>query len=154
LGNGFPVSAIVMRREVADILESRGLRYAQSHQNDPLGCVVAQEVIRIMQEENWVERGAVLAAHFLQGLRNLSDKHKIIKDVRGRGMLLGLELHPHKKITVETLYYALLEKGFLVGYYPAGNLLRFDPALTIDKDTLDQFLIVLDLVLEQTEFSL
>lgn len=153
LGNGYPVSAVAMSRAVGDSLENTGLRYAQSHQNDPLGCAVAKEVIHILQEEGWVERGAELGAYFLQGLQSLAEKHSLIKDVRGRGMLLGLEIHQHPKITVEMLYHELLEKGFLVGYYPAGNLLRFDPALTIEKESLDHFLKVLDGVLDQVELS-
>ena len=151
LGNGYPVSAVAMNTVVAESLENSGLRYAQSHQNDPLGCAVAQEVIRIMQEEGWVEQGAELGAYFLQELQSLAGKHSIIKNVRGRGMLLGMEIHQHPKITVEVLYHALLEKGFLVGYYPAGNLLRFDPALTIEKESVDHFLKVLDGVLDQVE---
>lgn len=153
LGNGYPVSAVAMSRAVGDSLENTGLRYAQSHQNDPLGCAVAKEVIHILQEEGWVERGAEVGAYFLQGLQSLAEKHSIIKDVRGRGMLLGLEIHQDPKITVEMLYHELLEKGFLVGYYPAGNLLRFDPALTIEKESLDHFLKVLDGVLDQVKFK-
>ena len=149
LGNGYPVSAVAMRREVADILECGGLRYAQSHQNDPLGCAVACEVIRIMKEENLVVRGAELGAYFLQGLQTLAKKHPIVKDARGRGMLLGLELQPHENLSVEVLYHALLEKGFLVGFYPAGNFLRMDPALTIERESIDQFLNVLNLILNQ-----
>jgi len=147
LGNGYPVSAVAMSKEVAEKLETSGLRYAQSHQNDPLGCAVAGEVIRIMLKEDWVVRGAELGTYFLKGLRRLANTHPIIKDVRGRGMLLGVELHPHQKMTVEALYYALLEKGFLVGFYPAGNVLRLDPALTIDKESIDQFLNCLDSIL-------
>jgi acetylornithine aminotransferase len=147
LGNGYPVSAVAMRKEVAEILESSGLRYAQSHQNDPLGCAVAGEVIRIMQEEDWVVRGAELGAYFMEGLHRMANIHPIIRDVRGRGMLLGVELHPHEEMTVEALYYALLEKGFLTGYYPAGNILRLDPALTIEKESIDQFLNCLDSIL-------
>ncbi len=149
LGNGYPVSAVVMRREVAEKLEAIGLRYAQSHQNDPLGCSVAKEVIAILQEENLVERGAKLGAYFLTGLQHLAEKHAIVKDARGRGMLLGLELHTQGVLSVEMLYHALLQRGFLVGYYPAGNILRLDPALTIEPELIDQFLDCLDTILAQ-----
>ena len=153
LGNGYPVSAVAMSKVVADRLEKSGLRYAQSHQNDPLGCAVAGEVIRIMQEGKWVERGAEMGAYLLRGLQSLADKYPIIKDVRGRGMLLGVELHPHQELTVEALYYALLDKGFLTGYYPAGNVLRLDPALTIEKQLIDQFLKAIDLILSESEIE-
>jgi len=68
-------------------------------------------------------------------------------------MLLGLELQPHENLSVEVLYHAMLEQGFLVGIYPAGNILRFDPALTIEKESLDLFQKNLDLVLDKEVVS-
>jgi acetylornithine/succinyldiaminopimelate/putrescine aminotransferase len=62
-------------------------------------------------------------------------------------MLLGLEFHPHEKITVAWMYHALLEKGFLVGYYPAENLLRFDPSLTMEKENISSLIESLDDIL-------
>jgi len=138
LGNGYPVSAVALRGEIAARLEQSGFRYAQSHQNDPLGCVVAQEVITLMREGQWVERGQVLGAAFLAGLQRL--QYPVVKEARGRGLLLALELQPHPTFTVADAYHALLERGFLVGYYPAGNVLRFDPALTIGEDDITQLL--------------
>lgn len=138
LGNGYPVSAVAMSRDVAERLEESGLRYAQSHQNDPLGCAVAKEVIAVLREENWIERGSAMGALFLDALNQLQERHAIIKEARGRGMLLALELHPHENFSVTAAYHALLEKGFLVGYYPAGNILRFDPSLTIEAENVDR----------------
>jgi acetylornithine/succinyldiaminopimelate/putrescine aminotransferase len=63
-----------------------------------------------------------------------------VKEARGRGLLLALELQPHPIFTVADAYHALLERGFLVGYYPAGNVLWFDPALTIGEDDITQLL--------------
>ncbi len=144
LGNGYPVNAVALCREIAEPFENSGLRYAQSHQNDPLGCAVAQEVINILREESWIVRGEEIGKYFLKGLQSLAKKHPIVKDVRGCGMLLGLELQPHESFSVEVLYHTLLEQGFLVGYYPAGNILPMDPSLTIERESIDQFLKVLD----------
>ncbi len=148
LGNGYPVSAVAMKQEIAEKLEDSGFHYAQSHQNDPLGCAVAREVIAILREENWVERGNAVGAYFLEGLKRLEEKCAVVKEARGRGMLLALEFHPHESISVAWAYQALLETGFLVGYYPAGNVLRFDPSLTIDKEDVIRLLECLDSILE------
>ncbi len=148
LGNGYPVSAVAMKREVAEKLEASGLRYAQSHQNDPLGCVVAKEVIAALRAGNWIERGRAVGQSFLEGLKGLQEKHAVVKDARGRGMLLALEFHPHEFVSAAWAYQALLEKGFLVGYYPAGNLLRFSPSLTIDENDITNLLESLDSILE------
>jgi acetylornithine/N-succinyldiaminopimelate aminotransferase len=149
LGNGYPVSAIAMKRNIAEKLENSGFHYVQSHQNDPLGCAIAKEVIATFREGNWVERGNVVGTYFLDGLKQLEEKYDIVKEARGRGMLLALEFHPHERFSAETAYHALLERGFLVGYSPAGNILRFDPALTISKDDIVLLLKNLDHILKE-----
>jgi acetylornithine aminotransferase len=148
LGNGYPVSAVAMKRDVAEKLENSGFRYVQSHQNDPLGCSVAQEVIAVLCEENWVERGDAIGAYFLERLKQLGERHALVKEARGRGMLLALEFHPHETFSATSASQSLLEQGFLVGYYPAGNILRFDPALTIEKKDVAHLLDCLDRILE------
>lgn len=144
LGNGYPVSAVAMRREVAEKLEQDGFHYVQSHQNDPLGCAIAGEVIAIFREEFWVEKGDAKGQWFLDGLKQLK-QHATVKDVRGRGMELALEFHP--QLSAAAVYQTLLEKGFLVGYYSAGNILRFDPALTIEQEDIAHLLECLDSML-------
>jgi acetylornithine aminotransferase len=151
LGNGYPVSAVAMRCDIAEGLEDSGFHYAQSHQNDPLGCAVVKEVIATLGEENLIKRGNTVGTFFLQGLKQLEEKHSVVKEARGRGMLLGLELCPHERLSVQSAYRRLLEYGFLVGYYPAGNVLRFDPALTIDKDDITHFLESLDRILNDAD---
>ena len=148
LGNGYPVSAVAMRRNIAERLEHAGFHYAQSHQNDPLGCAVARRVMTILREEEWIARGNRIGAVFLQGLKALADKHDVVKEARGRGMLLGLELHPDERLPVQSVYEMLLEDGFLVGYYSAGNVLRFDPALTIEDKDITSLLESLDKILD------
>ncbi len=148
LGNGYPVSAVAMKREVAEKLESSGFHYAQSHQNDPLGAAVAKEVIAILREGNWVEKGNAVGMGFLEGLKRLEAKHKIVKEARGRDLLLALELHPREGFSAASVYQVLLEKGFLVGYNPAGNVLRFDPALTVEEKDIRRLLKCLDSLLD------
>ncbi len=150
LGNGYPVSAVAMKSEIARKLEDSGFHYAQSHQNDPLGCVVAKEVIATLGEENLIERGSAVGAFFLEGLKQLATNHSVVKEVRGRGMLLGLELHPHEHLSAQSVYRMLLESGFIVGYYPAGNLLRFSPALTMHKENITHLLENLDRILSES----
>jgi len=146
LGNGYPVSAVAMTRGLAEQLETGGFRYAQSHQNDPLGCAVARQVIAVLREEGWIERGRAIGGDLLNKLKQLAEKRTAVKEARGRGLLLGLELHP-EHLSAESAYGMLLEKGFLVGYYPAGNVLRFDPALTIDEPDIARLLVALDTTL-------
>ncbi len=147
IGNGYPVSVVAMKQEIAEKLENSGFHYAQSHQNDPLGCAVVKEVIAVFRTENMVERGKAVGEHFLKSLKLLREKYSIVKEARGRGMLLALEFQPHQSFSATSAYHALLEKGFLVGYYPAGNILRLSPALTIEEDDITQFLASMDSIL-------
>lgn len=144
LGNGYPISAVVMKQEIAEKLEESGFRYAQSHQNDPLGSIIVQEVITVFQEENWLEKGQAMGDYFLEELKQLEAKYEIVKEARGRGLLLALEFHPHEAFSVTTAYRKMLDQGFLVGYYPTGNTLRFSPALTISKDDITALLESID----------
>ena len=147
LGNGYPVSAVSIKHDLAEQLEKKGMHYVQSHQNDPLGCAIAKEVISIIRDENLIVRAQRIVKYFLNGLQNLKKKHNIIKDVRGRGMISGMELHPDKLFTSNDLYNLLLENGFITGNYTAGNLIRFDPALTIPESDIDSFLAGLSTIL-------
>lgn len=152
LGNGYPVSAIAIQQEVAEKLEALGFYYVQSHQNDPLGCAIAREVITVFREEGWVEQCAQTGQYFLDRLKGLEEKYEIAKEARGRGMLLGLAFNPHESFSAEPAHQALLEKGFLAGYNPKGNLLRFDPALVTRKEEIDALLEGLDQILCSLSF--
>lgn len=147
LGGGYPVSAVALRPAVADALEGGGFRYAQSHQNDPLGCAVVREVLAVMRDEGLVERGAALGAWFLDRLALLASRHPAVHDVRGRGLLLAVEVRPDAPVDVARLYAELLEMGFLVGYYPDGRILRLDPPLVVTRDQLERFVQALDGIL-------
>jgi len=142
------VSAVAMKREIAQKLEASEFHYVQSHQNDPLGCSIAKEVIATFREEGWVERGKAKGECFLEGLKQLQNKHDLVKEARGRGMLLALEFHPRTDFSAALAYHALLEEGFLVGYYSAGNILRFDPALTIEEEDITNLLECLNVILK------
>lgn len=136
LGDGYPVSAVAMNKDIAINLEEMDFHYVQSHQNDPLGCAIASEVISIMRDENLLERANEIGGFFFSELKKLQDKFEIVKDVRARGMLLGIEFSLPENKSVYSIYESLVEAGFLVGDYSKGNLLRFDPSLTIEKENI------------------
>lgn len=131
LGNGYPVSAILMSKDIAHLIEQRNFLYAQSHQNDPLGCAIGNEVIKIMQEDNMMDLSKELGDFFLNQLQKIKDSCKIIKDIRGRGPMLAIELGIDG--ISEKIFNRMLENGFFIGVVPSFNVLRFSPALTISK---------------------
>jgi acetylornithine/N-succinyldiaminopimelate aminotransferase len=134
LGNGYPVSVVVMSPMVAEELETMEFHYAQSHQNDPLACAVAREVIRVIREEGLVERSKKVGSYFLKELCDLVEKYDVMKEARGRGLLLGLEFHDDRdSFSLQRMFLRLFEAGFIVGYKPIACLLRFLPPLTIQE---------------------
>lgn len=134
IGNGYPVSAAAVSRAVAARLQGTGFKYAQSHQNDPLGAAIALEVIRTMADDELVTRAAELGARFLERLQGLVD-HELFLAVRGKGLMFGLDLDGPE--TAGEIQDRLLEKGYII--CNRGSLFRIDPPLIIHTDTLQGF---------------
>jgi len=146
LGNGYPVSAVAVDSRIAEAIERLGFHHAQSHQNDPLGCAVAREVLRVMSDESWIERGNQVGTYFLQKLKTL-ERFECIKEARGRGMLLALEFHQNTHPHVAKVFDALLERGFIVACAVSRDFLRFDPPLILQSDHVDQLIECLETIM-------
>ncbi len=150
LGNGYPVSAVAMRKEITTELENNKFHYVQSHQNDPLGCAVAGEVIRIIREEALVNRSYKLGGRLFSRLNELKDRFSFIKEVRGRGLMVSLEFsRADDNLNVETISDEMLKRGFIIGFNPTANLIRFLPPLTIEEGEIEAMVENLNMVLEK-----
>lgn len=150
LGNGYPVSAVAMKNNIADHLEKSNFHYIQSHQNDPLGCSIALEVIRVIKQEALIERSASLGEYFIAQLHQIKEQHKIIKEIRGRGLMIGIEFTGnHDKFSTKSVYQRMLDRRFLVGYSQNLRMIAFHPALTIEKQIIEDFVEQLDNVLKE-----
>ncbi len=150
LGNGYPVSAVAMRHNIARKLEESGFHYIQSRQNDPLGCAVAKEVINVIRDEELIQRGSSAGAALLGHLHEMKDDYKAIKDVRGRGLMVSIELFgdANRSANSTHVYHGMLERGILVGHNPQRNIIRFLPPLTIEESEIAGLVTNLQQVLE------
>jgi len=144
LGNGYPVSVLALDADIALQLKSKGFHYAQSHQNDPLGCAVANEVITILKETQLIERSAELGKMFVDQLNMLINSHSVISAVRGRGLMISLTFDQEKPEIAQRMFTSLLKGGFIVGCKPAHNLLRFLPPLNIAREEITTLTSTLD----------
>lgn len=141
LGNGYPVSAVAMRCDIAEVVQRSGFHYVQSHQNDPLGCAIALAVMRVIQREALVERGARIGRHLRSQLEAIGRRHKAITDVRGTGLMLAMEFDDGGTgATTTGVYHAMLRQRYLVGYNPDLHIVRLYPALTIEDHIVADFL--------------
>jgi acetylornithine aminotransferase len=150
LGNGYPVSAVGVSRKICDLLEKSSFAYAQSHQNDPLGCAVAKEVIRVINEKGLLEQATRRGKYLLEKLSNLKNIHSCIKEVRGIGLLCAIEFKDSiDEETVSIIHRRLFDAGFVVGLKLATNVMRFYPPLIIEEDMIDAMIKALNDILEQ-----
>jgi acetylornithine aminotransferase len=146
LGNGYPVSAVTVNKEVADEFNKNPFRYAQSHQNDPLGCAIGLEVIKTIEENKMLDACQNTGAYFKKELAVLKGRHRDkIKEVRGRGLMLALELAD--VIDGSQIDKKLFDNGLIVGF--KANTFRFLPPLIITKNDIDKLTRTIDRLLNQ-----
>lgn len=135
LGNGYPISGVLMRKEWADQIEKTDFHYVQSHTDDPIGCLVARKVVSLMLSENAVEKSHLSGEYFKSKLAEVQSKTQKIEEIRGRGLMVAIKLK--EPVRAKTVFNQLLEKGCFVGCSEAANLIRFYPALNISHSDLD-----------------
>jgi acetylornithine aminotransferase len=136
LGNGYPVSVTAISKRVSELLESKQFLYSQSHQNDPLGASVAKEVIDTIIDKNLVERSSKLGKAIINQLIDIKDSYSIIQEIRGRGLMIAIELTRFAEI----VHKELLNQGFILAKRSGVEVLRMDPALTIKEQDIALFL--------------
>ena len=129
LGGGFyPVSAVLAAKEILGVFEPGD--HGSTFGGNPLACAIAREALRVLMDEQLVERSAQLGSYFLEKLRTLDSA--VIREVRGRGLWMGIEL------TVDARKYceALKEEGVLCKE-THGKIIRIAPPLVILKQEID-----------------
>jgi acetylornithine aminotransferase len=141
LGNGYPISCVSITHEMSEIFNKNPFRYAQSHQNDPLGCAIGLEVINIMDNDDLIRHSFEKGNYFKDELLKLQQKHQDkICEIRARGLMIAIEFKSGVK--VEDIYYQLIEKGLIVGQKE--QVLRFMPPLIIEKAHIDLLINAID----------
>ena len=146
IGGGLPVSAVVTTADVETRCDGI-LRHVQSHQNDPFSGRIATTVISILQEEGLVTRVAELGEYLLNGLRGLQSEHSEIWDVRGKGLMIGVELDRTFAPKGEAIERRLREAGFIVDYQPHAATFRLFPPYVISRGEIDRFLNAFEAVI-------
>jgi 4-aminobutyrate aminotransferase len=149
LANGFPIGVTVARPEVADAM--KGLTISTFGGN-PVTTTAAKAVLDLIEQENLAANAADVGGYLRAGLEELQSKHAIIGDVRGMGLMLGVELVEDRKSKVPAtqatlrLMEAARENRILLGRGGLnGNVLRISPPLNIGKSDVDDFIRQLDL---------
>jgi 2,2-dialkylglycine decarboxylase (pyruvate) len=149
-GGGFPVSGFITTDEIADKVQNEGFSHLASHQFDPLGGVALSALIDIIKEEGLVQNAAETGAYLKARLKELQAKHSIIADVRGEGLMLGMEIDAGEAVgrssaDVTLAIVALCkQKGVHLTYTYFEPVLRFIPPITLTRKEVDFAISVLD----------
>lgn len=153
LGGGVPLAATVTSPEIEADIFAKGFFHITSHVSDPLPAAVGLAVLDVIQEESLVALAAKRGAYLKQRLHDLAREHELIGEVRGRGLLLGVELVKDRhtkeaagawgaRITEECL-----ERGLSMNIVRAGgaaNVFRIAPPLTVTEEEIDRGVAILD----------
>ena len=132
LGGGcYPISAVLADREILGVFKPG--EHGSTFGGNPLGCAVARESLRVIREEKLVENAAERGQSFMERLRKVRSRH--IKEVRGRGLLIGIELHPEAG-GARRFCEELMKEGLLCKE-THDNVIRLAPPLIIREKDLN-----------------
>ena len=147
--NGLPAAAVIVSDDVAKTLETQGFMHLSSHQNDPLAAAAVHVVIDIVEDENLIERSREMGDYLVAKLELLKQKHEIVSAVRGRGLMVGLELEGSQELDVALKVALSCEReGVHITFSYFEPVIRFIPPLTISTSEIDQAVSTLDRVLD------
>jgi 4-aminobutyrate aminotransferase/4-aminobutyrate aminotransferase/(S)-3-amino-2-methylpropionate transaminase len=135
LGNGFPVTAMVVSEENGDALEK--ISASSSYGGNPMACAAALASIEVIEEEDLLQNVREVGQFFMKRMSEMKEQHPIIGDIKGKGFLLGIELVKDKesKEPFEEAGRLVYQKAFRRGlaWIPAGHILRMSPPLIMDE---------------------
>lgn len=140
LGGGVPIGAFIVRDEYAGFLPPG--THASTFGGGPLACAASLAVFRVMEEEGILENVREMGGYLRGELEALRGRFPVIKEVRGLGLMQGVELDREGKSVVE----GCLKKGLIINC-AAEKVLRLMPALNVSKEEVDEALAVLEEVL-------
>ncbi|GAB3833219.1 aspartate aminotransferase family protein [Kribbella italica] len=148
LGAGLPLAAVITSAEIEAAAHDRGFLFLTTHVSDPLVAAVGNTVLDVLTQDKLDERAAKLGLVLRQGLDALADRHRVVGDVRGRGLLAGLELVAEGADRLGTQVTArCLELGLhmnIVQLPGMGGVFRIAPPLTATEEELALGLQILD----------
>jgi ornithine--oxo-acid transaminase len=142
-GGFYPVSAVLSNSEVLGVLKPG--QHGSTFGGNPLACAVARAALRVLTEEGMIKNAAVMGDYFLEGLRSI--RSNIVKDVRGRGLMMAVELVPEAG-GARQYCYQLKDLG-LLAKDTHDHTIRLAPPLVISRDQVDGALEQIDKVLAQ-----
>jgi 2,2-dialkylglycine decarboxylase (pyruvate) len=163
LGGGVPLGATITSAEIEDQAHANGFFHLTTHVSDPMPAAAGLAVLDVIAEENLVARTRTMSDYLFEGLRTLQERHEEIGDIRGRGLLVGVELVKDRDtkepasamgaaVTTECLRLGM-SMNIVKGDGSTSNCLRMAPPLSITTEEIDLAISILDQAIANTRTS-
>jgi len=140
IGNGHPIGAVITTPDIAESFDN-GMEFFSTFGGNNVSCAIGQAVLQAVQEEKLQSHARQVGEHLLSGLRDLQQRHEIIRDVRGSGLFLGVELrNGNAPATREanSIVNRMCEHGILFGTDgPSHNVLKIRPPMPFSIEDAD-----------------
>ena len=145
IGNGHPIGAVITTQAIADSFDN-GMEFFSTFGGNNVSCAIGLKVLEIVREENLEAHALRVGNHLLSGLHELNQRHKVIRDIRGSGLFLGVELVHEAGAVVNKMR----EQGILLGTEgPLHNVIKIRPPMPFSESNADQLVDTLDEVLSR-----
>lgn len=142
LAGGPPIGAMVARNKQGDSFGPG--THGSTFGGNPLVSAAALATLKTLLEDGVLENGQAMGIYLRQQLEKLKDKYDFITEVRGRGLMLGIQMTIEGAEIVKTA----MDRGLLINC-TAGSVLRFVPPLIVNKDEINQMIVILDKILSE-----
>ena len=163
LGNGLPLSAVVTSNKIAQAAEEKGFLFYTTHANDPLPAAVGLKVLDIVLRDKLPDRSRCLGQKLHAGLRLLQSRYGCIGDVRGRGLMAGVEIVSDRVTKAPALDLGkrlsarMMELGLSASISARtafSGCIRIAPPLVMSDEELEEGLSIFEEALKTTEGSM
>ena len=144
IAGGVPMGATLVRPDILASM-SKG-EHSSTFGGNPISCAAGIAALKAITEDGLIENSEKMGKLFREGLEKLKEKHSMIREVRGKGLMIGIEM----KFEVKDILMELIKKGVLM-LYSGRNILRILPPLVISEDDVTKVLHALDSVLTEEE---
>jgi len=144
IAGGVPMGATLVRPDILAAI-SKG-EHSSTFGGNPLSCAAGTAALKALTEDGLIENSEKMGKIFREGLEKLKENHSIIREIRGKGLMIGVEL----KFEVREILMSLIEKGVLM-LYSGRNILRILPPLVITEEDITKVLQTLDTILTEEE---
>ena len=144
IAGGIPMGATLVRPDILACM-SKG-EHSSTFGGNPLSCAAGIGAIEALTKDGLIENADKMGKKFFEGLKQLKEKHKIIREIRGKGLMIGIEL----KFEVKDILMDGINKGILL-LYSGRNIIRLLPPLVITEEDISRVLETFDVLLSAEE---